>query len=351
MSTFSLTFRVDSPTAPADGTWTVTSEESEALRQRLYASLGVKPRSGSWVTVVPGTRKGDAVLRALATEREAGRAVVGAATLAEAHGRLEVDAAPWFLLGTRTVDDFNLWDAYPSCRAGTLPKVHALNHTFVSSAFVTVCREHRLRGVSFLRCGSRGRKAGDPWFVALPDDALGRGLDHSWFDRARWLADVRHRPARRSSAIAIGQWSFHQCWLRDAAASEAPLCDVLVVCPTPPEYTPLGGLTVVTIPRFWRNALPDADFAYLPWGEDGPNREGKILRFRNLYISARGRRALIEAGLFPEKMFFPIRVVDHPEPGVALLDSAANPLTPMYTPDELAVLRAQERALGPQGHV
>ena len=63
MSAFSLTFRVDAPTTPADGTWSVTSEESQALRQRLYTALGVKPRSVAWVTILPGTRKGDAVLR------------------------------------------------------------------------------------------------------------------------------------------------------------------------------------------------------------------------------------------------------------------------------------------------
>ena len=344
MSTFSLTLRVDAPTS-ADGNWSATSSESDALRQRLYPSFGVRARSRAWVTILPGTKKGDAVLRTLSAEREAGRAVVGAATLAEACGRSETDAAHWFLLGTRTVDDFNLWDAYPSCRAGTLPKVHALNHTFVSSAFVAVCRERQLTGVSFLRCASRGRKPGDPWFVALPDSALGRGLDHVWFDRTRWLADVRSRPDRRTSALATGQWSFHQCWLRDAAVDAMPLRDVLAVCPTPPEYTPLGGLTITTIPRFWRGALPDADFAYIPWGEDGPNREGKILRFRNLYVSAHGRRALIDAGLFPEKMFFPVRVVDSPEPGVDLLDSAEHPLKPMYTPAELEHLRARERTL------
>ena len=347
---FSLTLRIDSPATPVDGSWSVTSAESQALRQQLYASLGVKAQSGAWVTIALGTRKGDAVLSALAAEREEGRAVVGAATLTETSGRPETEAAAWFMLGTRTVDDFNLWDAYPSCRAGTLPKGHALNHTFVSSAFAAVCRERRLTGVSFLRCASRGRKAGDPWYVALPDRALGRGLDHIWFDRPRWLADVRHRPTRRTSAIAIGQWSFHQCWLRDTATEVVPLRDLLVVCPTPPAYTPLGGLTIVTIPRFWRGALPDSDFAYTPWGEDGPNREGKILRFRNLYVSAQARRVLIDAGLFPDKMFFPVRVVDDPEPGVDLLDSAEHPLKPMYTPAELETLRAQERALDAKRH-
>lgn len=345
MSTFTLTFRADGPADSPDGTWTGISDESNHLRSRLYASLGVKARSGAWVTLTLGTRKGDAVLRGLAAEIGAGRAVVGAATFTETPGAAERDTARWFLLGTRVVDDFNLWDAYPSCRPGTLPAVHALNHTFVSSDFVQVCRERPLTGVSFLQCASRGRKAGDAWFVALPDRPIGRGLDHPWFDRVRWLADVRHRPARRTSAINIGQWHFHQCWLRDDVSHQAPLRDVLSVCPPSPEYAPLSGVTIVTIPRFWSGALPQADFAYGPWGEDGPNREGKMLRFRQLYASARARAVLVDAGLFPGKAFLPVRHVDDPEPGVDVLDSAERPLHPMYTTAELDALRAQERAL------
>ena len=106
---------------------------------------------------------------------------------------------------------------------------------------------------------------------------------------------------------------------------------------------PLGGLTIVTIPRVWNGALPEADFAFGPWGEDGPNREGKVLRFRHLYVSARARRALIDAGLFSAKAFLPVRVLDDPEPGVDLLDLPVRPLHPMYSPAELEALRAQER--------
>jgi hypothetical protein len=140
--------------------------------------------------------------------------------------------------------------------------------------------------------------------------------------------------------------------MRDEAAAEPRLHDVLTICPTPPTYSPLGGLTIVTIPRYWRGALPDTDFAYVPSSEDGPNREGKILRFRDLLVSGRARAALLEAGLFEEKVFLPVRVVDQPEPGIQVLDDVDRPLKPMYTPAELERLRQQEaemrlRALDP----
>jgi hypothetical protein len=101
----------------------------------------------------------------------------------------------------------------------------------------------------------------------------------------------------------------------------------------------------VTVPRSWTQAFPVADFAYVPWGEEGPNRNGKMMRIRQLTVSGRAGRALIDAGLFSEKAFLPTRSVAVPADGVALLDKRHDPVPPMYTDDELAVLRSRERSL------
>lgn len=61
------------------------------------------------------------------------------------------------------------------------------------------------------------------------------------------------------------------------------------------------------MPRYWTGALPAADFAHVPWGEDGPNREGRILRFRQLAVRDRARQVLVEAKLVPAKSFLPLR--------------------------------------------
>jgi hypothetical protein len=139
MSRFSLMLRVDAPPTPNDSTPAIFSKASEQLRARLYKSLGLKAHNVSWITVVPGTAKGDNAIRALVDERRAGHAIVGSATLTELFDPADPAQARWFYLNTRMVDDFSLWDDYPSCKAGSLPKVHALNHSFVSSSFVEVC--------------------------------------------------------------------------------------------------------------------------------------------------------------------------------------------------------------------
>jgi hypothetical protein len=121
---------------------------------------------------------------------------------------------------------------------------------------------------------------------------------------------------------------------------------MLRLCPMPERYASgLDGFTVVTIPRYWSGAVPDADFAYIPWGEDGANREGKMMRFRQLMVSARARQALLAAGLFVKKAFLPVAIDAAAAPGQLLLDQPAKPVPPMYSAAELAVLRAHEQQL------
>lgn len=334
--------RVDAPDTPAQKGG-MLSPASEVLRKKIYGELKLKARSVAWITMEFGSKKGDAAIAHLIAEREAGRIVVGSAYLTEAIDWSKAGECDWFLLSTRQVDDFNLWDGYPGCKAGTLPKVNALNHTFVSSAFVETCTKRRLRGISFLQCANRGRKAARPWFTALPDQFFGRGLDHPWFDRSKWLPHAGHRPKARTSAVNIGQSHFHQRFLRADAKHEV-LEAMLRLCPPNPSGSSIEGFQVVGIPRYWSGAVPDADFAFIPWGEDGPNREGKLLRFRQLMIAKRARAALIDAGLFDQKAFLPVTIVrdaahEH------ILDRNMPPIPPMYSAAELEILRARERNL------
>jgi len=343
MLRFELELRVDAATL--GGIEPVgLSEESQRVRARIYKQLGLKPHSGkAWVTLDLESATGWGVVRKLADECRTGGIVVGSARARE---KLDTDAA-WFQLLTRPAyDSFSLWDDYPSFRAGTHPEGHALNETFVSDAFVAAVRRAGLTGVSFLRCAKKGRKAGPWWFAALPDHSLGRGLDHPWFDRQRWIRDVGGDRSKRSSPLATGQHYFHQCWLRDDPGTGRELLQKLLdLCPMPPARTPLQGLELLTVPRYWTQAFPDADFAYLHFGEDGPNRVGKILRFRQLAVSRKARQALVDEGLFSPTSFLPFRSVDTPETGVEILDRRHAPLPPMYTAEELAVLRANERKL------
>ncbi len=346
MPRFQLDLRLDAPALERTEGPIELSEESQRARTRVYEQLGLKAHSGkSWITIDLDSAKGRNAIQELLGERRAGRVVVGSALARE---QMDADAgADWFQLDTKSAyDSFILWDDYPSFKAGTHPEGHALNWTFVSGAFVAAYERAGLTGLSFLRCRNRGRKSGASWFAALPDRSLGHGLDHPWFDRQRWIRDVGNDPSQRSSSLDSGQYQFHQCWLRDApGAGQEFVGRLLELCPTPPARTPLGGLQFLTVPRYWTKAFPAGDFAYIRVGQDGPNREGKILRFRQLAVSRKARHALIDAGLFANKAFWPLRSVAAPEGGVEILDEHCDPVPPMYTPEELTALRAEEKRL------
>jgi hypothetical protein len=343
-----LELRLDAPGAVGLGN--ALTEASARVRERVYHELGLKAFSNAWVRIDVGTEKGRRTLKELLQACRSGRVVAGAATLYERLTADESAATDWFYLATKTADEsFSLWDDYPSFRPSEVAREHALNHTFVSEAFVAACARAKLRGISFLRCRPRGRKPAPAWFAALPEHGLGRGLDHPWFDRRRWLAEVGDDHRKRSSSLDTAQYAFHQRFLRqDRIGGVELLRPLLELFPMSAQHaSTLEGLSLVTVPRYWSKALPDADFAYVPWGEDGPNREGKLMRFRMLAANARARRALIEASLLAEKAFLAVHTVGAPEAGVELLDARHPPVPPMYTAAELAALRARERTLFP----
>jgi len=340
-----LTLRVDAPPAGPDGSTDFLGTESQRARERVYATLRLKPRSVSWVTLRLGTPKAEHAIEFLVAERRAGRAVVGSARLLEIPDQTENAGFEWSILNTRQVDgSFSLWDDYPQCRAGTLPRAGALNHTFVSDQFVAAYEQLGLNGLDFLRCRNSGRKPGPPWFAALPKHFLGKGLDHPWFDRERWVTHVAHDSTRRTTSIDTGQSTFHQFCLRRHEAERHPaLIKLLTLCPEPVEPgSGLFGLQFQMVPRYFAGAQPASDFAYVPWGEDGPNRVGKMLRFRMLAVRRRARQALTEAGLFKDRDFAGVRSIALVEPGIEVLDGRGDAPGPMYTEAELAALKARE---------
>ena len=170
--------------------------------------------------------------------------------------------------------------------------------------------------------------------------------DHPWLDRARWEAYLRaHSAETRDQDAPRPPGHFSGAWVRDDAYRSVPLlAQLLRILPAKSE-TPLTGLTVLPLARYWRKRVPASDFAYVPLGRDGPNRQGKMLRWRRLCASRRARDALLRAGLFRQQDMTPLVLVDAPPLGAPNLDREHPAAPPMYSPAELAALRAQERSL------
>jgi hypothetical protein len=344
MPRYELVLRVDAPGAD-DFSGSLT-DESARVRSRVYRDLGLKTHSKAWARINLSSAKGVEKVQRLQALCEAGEARAGTGHIHEQFD--ESAAADWFYLFTKPANDsFSLWDDYPSYKMSDIGTDHAYSNSFVSADFATACEQHGLRGISFLRCRQRGRKSGPAWFAALPAHALGRGLDHVWFDRAQWLNYIGDDTAKRSSSPETGQYAFHQIFFRpDLVQDTAFMQSLLRMFPVSrPNDATLLGLNFVTVPRFWSHTFPDADFAYTLDGEDGPNREGKVMRHRKLMVSRHARNTLIGAGLFTHKMFLAVRSVETPERGIENLDQVYPGVPPMYTDKEMAELRTLEKRI------
>jgi hypothetical protein len=317
----------------------------------FYRTLGLRA-AGGWATLDPLAPKSARALERLELFVRSGAARLGEARLYESPSAAELEACEWFELANRFFKGnpgFSLWDDYPSCRSAAIPEgIHLFADCVVSSAFRALVKARRLRGLEFLRVKEKSRKPRLAWFVALPHAPLGQGVDHPWFDRPRWEAYLRAHPTlTRDQDAARPPTHFRGAWVRDAAYRSEPLLARFARLLPEKSETPLEGLAVFPVARYWRKRIPAADFAYVPLTRDGPNREGKVLRFRGLCASRRARDALLRAGLLREQDAVPLAVVDAPPAGAPNLDRRHPPAPPMYTAEELAALRAAERSLRP----
>jgi hypothetical protein len=340
-----LHLRLDPHETQPNWLWDPAAPE---FRKSFYRSFGLG-RSDTWATIDPATPKGVRALDRIELLVKSGAVLLGEARLQESLTGAELDACEWFELGNRFFKGdpgFSLWDDYPSCRSAAIPnEVHLTADVLVSEAFRAVVEAERLRGLEFLRVKEKSRKPKLAWYVGIARQQLGQGVDHPWLDRGRWeqyLRDHASRTYDQDPTRPPGHFSGH--WVRDdAGRSDALLARLLRLVPEGAGPV-LEGLTVLGVPRYWRERLPAADFAYVPAGRDGPNREGKILRFRKLCARRRARDALLAAGLIREQDAEPLLVVDEPPAGAPNLDLLYPPAPPMYSDAELAALRAQERA-------
>ena len=155
MPRYELDLRLD---APADDRLASSlTAESERVRGAIYRKLRLRVRSKAWITIDPGSDRGRRTLEQLIAECASAHVVAGSGTLTEHLDDAEAGGADWFHVITKMADEsFSLWDEYPSYKAGSHPAgSHALNHTFVSAAFVDACKGAGLRGITPRRQGPK----------------------------------------------------------------------------------------------------------------------------------------------------------------------------------------------------
>jgi hypothetical protein len=206
----------------------------------------------------------------------------------------------------------------------------------VSERFKEAVVKHRLTGLEFLWVRDTGRYQALQWYLPLPCEILGRGLDHPWYDPAKSTGvgfAARDLRARHGQRIATSLGGFT---LRSKSSFGDPVKDRLLKLAVAMSK---GRMVVMSYPRYLRKYLPRTDFAATvrdrQYGDE-------IWRDRGLAVSRRARDVLLTNGLVPEKNFVAVKIFDRVPPGLENLDRLCGKPEPVFLPSELTRLRAQE---------
>jgi hypothetical protein len=262
--------------------------------------------------------------------------------------------------------------------AGDLPQgchvAHGGWEQFVSESFKAAVEEEGLSGIELLWVRDVGRYRAPQWFEAMAVAALGRGLDHPWFDRdhyeawwrtagdvlplidrcvatstggrerEEWLAKraelLRTRAERAAtSARRFGARQFDNRFLKGGAGfADAARNRIMSLFPSQDR---LACLSIAGPPVVLRQFLPATDFAF-SWGEwegharDEPDTGGRLC------FSRRTRDLLLRRKLVQPHECRGVLVVEEPPPGALVFDAPGFPPPARLAREEVARFRLAE---------
>lgn len=249
--------------------------EDEAYSQAFIRSVGLQVHSGCWASVGLDDPRFDGFLDA-ARQRIRSREAVfyGHCTLVEEYRISAIESGCWYLLRPRASFSF----CAKTFRAFRVPRfVDVATDRYVSMS-ETVRRltdEHGLRGLEFVWIPDHGKYAAKQWFVAVPSEPIGRGLDHPWVDPAR-VEEYSEGPDQRT-----GAYSFSNREIREGAKVEDGRIAAVL------ELFEGFDLHVLTVPAFLEADVPNGvDFAYGMLSDDRSD----------FFVAGRAARILVEAG-------------------------------------------------------
>jgi hypothetical protein len=206
----------------------------------------------------------------------------------------------------------------------------------VSEQFKAAVEKHRLTGLDFFWVRDTGRYQARQWYVTLPREILGRGLDHPWYDPAKGASDGSDANDPRTRHGQQAATGFGRLTLRKNASFGDPVKDRLLNLGLSASRE---RFSVCSYPRFLRQYLPRTHFAATM---RDTNCDDEIQSNRGLAASRRARDVLLENRLITEEMCTAVKIFDRVPPGVENLDRLYGKAAPLFSAEELARLRAQE---------
>lgn len=197
-----------------------------------------------------------------------------------------------------------------------------------------------LSGLELLWLPDAGRAEAMQWYLPIPTEPLGRGMDHPWFDPASLNCEGRD-PNRATNEPSDPMWRYGvRCFGSNTARPDVRYDEAVKDA----AIALTGGFVLGSYRRVLRRYLPQTDFAYAwEWVEDNI-RGRRRYSWRHACCNRQTRDLLIEEGLGTEEDFLGIAVLDETYGGAEVLDELPGGPRgpgPYFTPEEMADLREE----------
>ncbi len=293
-----------------------------------------------WVDVDgPEVRRYIEVIQELTQKRKIASA--GCQYCKEEYVEEEQSSADWYLMEPEAeVEDMGSSElGIPLMKAARMkPGVHSAaivgSAPFYSEEFKAFVEQKKLKGLDFVWLPDVGKYKARQWFLGLPQQMIGRGLDHPWFDPKK----IKDSTWQCSDPVwRTGVVHFEAAQIKGGIQIEGPMRELLQLCKQD-WPTEIWGH-----PTYLKSCLPTGDFAYA-WTCPDRQRRNYLLTSRELCVRREVKQMLIEAKLVPAKCFKALCIVEEPPQGVVVLDhSGDSGPGPMFTGEKLAAVRQAER--------
>ncbi len=311
--------------------------ESDSFARDFVRSLGLKTYSGTWSGInLESPLITDFIERSKGLVNNNIARFDGYCTLSQ---RLEDrDNNKWYELKATKPFSAEDYSEIITCKADKMPpNTHIaygfLYNIFFSERFVNVVKENHLSGIDFLWVKDIGRFQASQWFLPVVINALGRGIDHPWFDVATLKGSSSNQPFEPE--FRCGICNFRASQIKKNHVFENPLHSNIISLFNPEI------LSIISYKRFLQSYTPNTDFAFIWHSTDFERKRGDygifyqdndmVCKQRGLCISKRAKDILIANKLITYSNLEPIEILENVPDNIAVLDNKAPLPTPFYS--------------------
>ncbi|AFQ43884.1 SMI1/KNR4 family protein [Desulfosporosinus meridiei] len=315
-----LTFRIER--------FECSENEKYAFSKEFIRSLGLRVESGVWSTLnLSSPVSNDFITKSeeLITNGIAKLIGILKQTIVED----EEDKVEWYKLISKNEFYFESVNEIITCKADRIPQnIHLASgfyyNQFVSEEFIKTVQEYDLKGLEWVWIKDIGRYKSKQWYLPVAMEAIGRGIDHPWWDPI----NIRGSHMLRPQQYRHGIWEFYKKEMHEFIRFDNSNQKGVLSLFNPKE------LEIRSYERFLSKFIPDADFAYIWRGKD----QGWA-RWRGLYISKKAKDILLKHKLISQRDIEPIQILTEVPEGCDILDGKEDVPLPFYNLLELQEIK------------